>query len=65
MISSPTNVFISCGVDTSVLLNKLSLLNYRECSSLYKETLLSLTASQICTVDALEMNAEHRQEAAS
>ena len=66
MISSTTNVFISCDVDIGVLLNnQLSLLNYRECNYLFKETPLALTSSQVWTVDALKiMNAEHRQETA-
>ena len=63
MISSTTNVFISCDVDIGVLLNnQLSLLNHRECNYLFK---LALTSSRVWTVDALKiMNAEHRQETA-
>lgn len=66
MVSSTTKVFISCDVGIGVLLNNcLSLLNYMECNSLDKKTPLTLTSSQVWTVDALEMNAEHKQEAAS
>lgn len=63
MISSTTNVFISCDVDIGILLNnQLSLLNYRERNYLFK---LALTSSRVWTVDALKiMNAEHRQETA-
>ena len=63
MISSTTNVFISCDVDIGILLNnQLSLLNYRECNYLFK---LALISSRVWTVDALKiMNAEHRQETA-
>ena len=61
MISSTTNVFISCDVDIGVLLNnQLSLLNYMECNYLFKETPLALTSSQVWMVDALKiMNTEH------